>query len=252
MQSANKVLKTAFESRLAAYFSACGAWLLGSGVADAEIFYGVVDQDVRKEVGQLNPTLLNAGVFTFALSFGGPGGPNVPCSAFVSTSYDPISQPGAALLAGNGVVAGTDVYGDPINGLKNFQTNSSIDSTDFGDEGTPKTLFLLNSTGDAVAAGDFSSTTPGYIGFRFSQAGTDYYGWVNISAIAADYTSYHVFDWAYQANGITPGAGRPAAAVPEPSSLALLAMGAGGLTCYRLRRRRNEYVAQPVQTPDCK
>ena len=231
MQSSNQVLKKALESRLAAYLSASGAWLLGSGVADAEIVYGVINQDVRNEVRQVDETLLDAGLFTFCLAFGGA---NIPQSAFVSTNA-------VALLAGNSTVAGSDLYGNPINGLKNFLTNSAIDSTDFDDEGTPKTLFFLNSTGSSVTAGDFTNSTPGYIGFRFNQAGTDYYGWVNISSIAADYTSYHVFDWAYQANGISAGAGRPATAVPEASSLALLAMGAGGLMCYRLRRRRNDH-----------
>ncbi len=237
MQSSNKVLKKALESRLAAYLTASGGWLLGSGVADAEIFYGVINQDVRNEVRQVDETLLDAGLFTFCLAFGGA---NVPQSAFVSTS-------GVALLAGNSTVAGSDLYGNPINGLKNFLTNSAIDSADFDDEGTPKTLFFLDSTGSSVTAGDFTNSTPGYIGFRFSQAGTDYYGWVNISSIAADYTSYHVFDWAYQADGISAGAGRPVSAVPETSSLALLAMGAGGLMCYRLRRRRNDHVESALK-----
>ena len=234
MQSSNKALKTAFESRLAAYFSACGAWLMGSGVADAEIFYGIIDREVRSEAGQVSATLLDAGVFTFCLA-STTSGP-LPYSAFVSTNV--------ALLAGNGTPAGLDSTGsNRVNGLKNFLANSTIDSTDFNDAGTPKTLFLLNSTGNSVTSGDFDSTTPGYIGFKFTGSGVLYIGWVNISAIAADYKSYHVFDWGYQAGSIEAGAGRPsAAAVPEPASLALLAMGAGGLMCYRLRLRRTESV----------
>jgi hypothetical protein len=196
----------------------------------AQVILGL---DVLKEVNQVNETLLDAGVFTFCLAFGGA---NIPQSAFVSTNA-------VALLAGNSTVAGSDLYGNPIYGLKNFLTISAIDSTDFDDEGTAKTLFLMNSTGSSVSAGDFTNSNPGYIGFRFNKAGTDYYGWVHISSIAADYTSYRVFDWAYQANGISAGDGRPAAtAVPEASSLALIAMGAGGLMCYRLRRRRNDHV----------
>lgn len=241
MKSVRTAFKTAIDSRITAYLSACGAWLLGNGAADAEVVYGIIDQDVVKE-SPLLATLGDAGVFSFLLAFSSAN--NQPYSACISTASS-----GTTKMATTGTVIGTNSVGDPAYGLKNFPTNNSIGSGDFGSEGHMGLLFIVNSTANGVSAGEFSDTAPGYVGFRFTQplngTPTEYYGWLSIGPIAADYSSYHVYDWAYDIGGIAPGAGRPAP-VPEPSSLALLAMGAGGLTCYRLRRRRPDEGGQKV------
>lgn len=239
MKSVRTAFKTAIDSRVTAYLSACGAWLLGNGAADAEVVYGVIDKDVVKEF-PLNATLGDAGVFSFLLAFSSAN--NQPYSACISAASS-----GTTRMATTGTVIGSNSVGDPAYGLKNFPTANAIGSGDFGFEAPFGLLFMVNSTANGVSAGEFSHSAPGYVGFRFTQllsgTPTEYYGWLSIGPIAADYSSYHVYDWAYDVGGITPGAGRPAP-VPEPSSLALLAMGAGGLTCYRLRRRRTDEAEQ--------
>jgi hypothetical protein len=86
--------------------------------------------------------------------------------------------------------------------------------------------------------GYFLPGTPGYIGFEFT-SGLDsslHYGWAQFETTSGDTTSPTgtVIDFAYDNSPNTPIA---AGAVPEPTSLSLLAAGAAGLAMYRGRRR---------------
>jgi hypothetical protein len=83
-----------------------------------------------------------------------------------------------------------------------------------------------------------------YLGVEF-YIGTDlYYGWVGIIACTNDEpnscdpsSSIVIQDWAYQSTpGVTITAGQ--GEVPEPSTLALFALGAAGLAALRARRKR--------------
>jgi hypothetical protein len=83
-----------------------------------------------------------------------------------------------------------------------------------------------------------------YLGVEF-YIGTDlYYGWIGLTACTDDEpnscdpsSSIVIQDWAYQSTpgmAITAGQGE----VPEPSTLALFALGAVGLAALRARRKR--------------
>jgi PEP-CTERM motif len=75
----------------------------------------------------------------------------------------------------------------------------------------------------------------GYIGFKFdpdSVAGQQsFYGWFLMSVDSSNGGT--VTSWAYE----NTGAGIAAGAIPEPGSLAMLAMGAVGLSRWRRRRQ---------------
>ena len=85
------------------------------------------------------------------------------------------------------------------------------------------------------AAEDNLNSGDNYIGFRLTKDGGDvFYGWANLNL---DLTAGAVTltEWAYDD---TTDAAIHVNTVPEPSSLALLAMGAGGLFAYRARQKK--------------
>jgi hypothetical protein len=93
--------------------------------------------------------------------------------------------------------------------------------------------------------------TVAYLGVQFYINSDLYYGWVGITACTADFDAVSgsdcgsttaadstivIQDWAYDSTGaaVTAGEGE----VPEPSSLALFALGGVGLAALRARRKR--------------
>ena len=75
-----------------------------------------------------------------------------------------------------------------------------------------------------------------YIGFSFVNGATTDYGWANLVLNCSSTTGFTIQDAYYENTGaaITVGA------VPEPSSIALLALGATGLAAWRQRKKTAE------------
>ena len=87
-------------------------------------------------------------------------------------------------------------------------------------------------TGEGNFTADNRADNPQYIGvqFQLEPGGTQYYGWIGFDITNASDLTGVVTGYAYEDSGGPIAAG----AVPEPSGLALLALGAP----YLLRRRR--------------
>ena len=89
----------------------------------------------------------------------------------------------------------------------------------------------------------FTTNQPGYFGFRFAfgnNANDYYYGWasVTIDILGGGY-GFKISEAFYQSTPNTGiNAGAVPVAVPEPSSMALLATGAAGVTAWRARRKK--------------
>jgi|GEM_PF-1392452 len=90
----------------------------------------------------------------------------------------------------------------------------------------------------------FPVGTPGYFGFKFTGSNsTTEYGWgtllVTGTPVGQGFTIQNAY---YDNTGASIMVGQTVA-IPEPSSMALLALGATGLAAWRLRRKETEVKA---------
>jgi len=82
----------------------------------------------------------------------------------------------------------------------------------------------------------FPAGTPGYFGFKFTGSNnTTEYGWGTLLVTGTPVGQGFTIQNAYYDN---TGAPITVGAVPEPSSMALLALGATGLAAWRMRRKK--------------
>ncbi len=93
---------------------------------------------------------------------------------------------------------------------------------------------LSSTAGSAGAYGPFAGLD-GYLGIRFLIGAELHYGWIHLNCVfSGPYqpAAGRITEWAYNS---APGQSISAGAVPEPSTLALLAFGAAAL--WKCRRR---------------
>lgn len=200
-------------SRLSAY-TASAAAALASAKADP-LYSG--PQNVGITAGS-----------SFALDLNLDGQTDITLKNYV---FSGGSYQGATVNFAPGRIVGFTAGPNSFAYVSNLAPGSLINSATAG-----PTFFGSMAYGANNPNAQFNNATGAFIGLSFTSTDGLRYAWVRLDINNTNGT-FMVDDWAYESTvgaGITAGAG---AAVPEPSSLGLLALGAAGLAAFRLRRR---------------
>jgi hypothetical protein len=209
------------DKKIAAYAIA-GAAALVAPAAHASIILTTVNTTV-------NGT--DAGAF-YNLNLSGPSSDDITLEAItnangiIATDNDASATAnGATAILMNGFFPSALNSGDAIGAA----------STTWGTGGK-----LADTNSKLGAGGNWpTGNNPAYLGFSFEDVSSNtYYGWAQIIASSdGSSSSFTLLDYAYQSTANTTiDAGDTGANVPEPSTLALMGLGAIGLAALRRRR----------------
>ena len=208
-------------SRWTAYATAGAATALGcAATAEAEIHYsGPINQ-------LFNAPPASSVQATFNLA---PGASFIPFHLATTSGLEGIAAigfRGIVSAAFNGITGGY-AYVSRLGAGQNPATHPFITSAGGFFPGYGTLAFRAGYGGDQwLAAGD------GYVGFRFNTGAGVQYGWVHLNMNGSPLNSFSLIDFAWGDVGDSLVTGQ----IPEPGSLALLAVGAVGLLAWRKRR----------------
>ncbi|NCD34826.1 MAG: PEP-CTERM sorting domain-containing protein [Spartobacteria bacterium] len=223
--------KQHIERKWALYLAVAAASLITAGGAAAAVIYQQnLNQDFGVGAGDYNLTMEGTSA---DLRFFGASSSSFGDAATYSFSAQALGN--AAVM-----VAGSDV--DMLN------TSEFVnDSMGTGASGTFY-YYENNGMGSITTHGDWTANgTRGYLGFSFEREedGRTVYGWADIERVSQSSGTLH--SWAYEDSGGAIQVGSfsdGGSAVPEPGTLAMLALGTVGTLALRRRRQKNSVTDQ--------
>lgn len=215
-------------SRWAAYATAGAASALAAATtAEADIHYsGPVNQIVPAQESVTHTFNLDNGAMLQFLN-----------AAVTNGSSSPVPGYGIALFRLRGAAVSNQFEGIAVT---NFRYPDKL-ASDFNLSGGAfanfnGALFATLAFGKGYANSKFKAAGVGFIGFRFNGGAGVEYGWARVNMQGATGNGFTIVDYAWADPGTPIRTGQTSAAIPEPSSIGLLAAGAAGLALWRRRR----------------
>lgn len=238
----------------AGYAAAVGAGLAMAGGADAAIIYsGVQNATLAVNPAAQAAALGSNNVASQGFDMDGGGVDFNAVAGMVALLSSGLTQ---AKYFGLGIVQPAGGAAFLSNGvdIANLAAGALIGPAGvFAGNGGGNVKQQIAPAGGTSNGGAFANGTTGFVGIRL---GSGNYGWIRLRlddlglnqpfstllsgsplGNGANYIDkLTVIDWAYETSGGAIAAGATSSAVPEPSSLALLAAGAAGLAAFRRRK----------------
>lgn len=215
-QTTRRLPITLSTSRLTAYAAAGAAFAATGHQADAAITYVNSNTLVQDTTTDGFAVVVDLLFDTFHLGVVHGVGTTNAATGYAVLDSEAVATPGVLIA---GFVAGNYNY------ATKFAAGASIASANFLAAGVAATLAF----NQGFTNSQFENAGEAFVGIKFD---TDRYGWVRLRMSGVPLNSVTIVDYAYGGHGEQVLTGQ----VPEPSGLALLALGSAGLASWRRRK----------------